>query len=83
MRYNPELAVAGKNPLQLDSGAPTLPLKKYVYNETRYTMLAQSDPEAAAALLAEAENDIKVRRKLYEHWASLRVANGEGEVSDD
>jgi pyruvate-ferredoxin/flavodoxin oxidoreductase len=81
LRYNPELEAAGKNPLQLDSGAPTIPLKKYVYNETRYTMLAQNDPEAAAALLAEAQNDIKARRKLYEHWASLPVANGKGEVS--
>jgi pyruvate-ferredoxin/flavodoxin oxidoreductase len=81
LRYNPELALAGKNPLQLDSGAPTLPLKKYAYNETRYTMLAQSDPAAAAALLAEAENDVKVRRRLYEHWASQSGANGNEGVS--
>jgi pyruvate-ferredoxin/flavodoxin oxidoreductase len=78
LRYNPELAAAGKNPLQLDSGPPTIPLKKYVYNETRYTMLAQSDPAAAAALLEEAEKDIRARRKLYEHWASLAVANDDG-----
>jgi len=81
LRYNPELAAEGKNPLQLDSGAPTIPLKKYVYNETRYTMLVQSDPAAAAALLAEAEKDVRTRRKLYEHWASLSAANGNEEVS--
>jgi pyruvate-ferredoxin/flavodoxin oxidoreductase len=81
MRYNPELAAAGKNPLQLDSGPPTIPLKKYVYNETRYTMLAQSDPQAAAALLARAERDVLARRRLYEHWASLPVSDGKGEVS--
>jgi pyruvate-ferredoxin/flavodoxin oxidoreductase len=80
MRYNPTLAAEGKNPLQLDSGPPTIPLKKYLYNETRYTMLAQSDPTAAAALLAEAENDVRVRRRLYEHWAAL-PAYGAGEVS--
>jgi homodimeric pyruvate:ferredoxin (flavodoxin) oxidoreductase len=38
-RYNPELLKQGKNPLQLDSKAPTLPLDKYIYNETRYSML--------------------------------------------
>jgi pyruvate-ferredoxin/flavodoxin oxidoreductase len=81
MRYNPELALAGKNPLQLDSGAPTMPLRKYVYNETRYTMLVQSDPVAAAALLEEAERDIRARRMLYEHWASQPGTNGRGEVS--
>ena len=37
----------GKNPFQLDSKAPTLPLEKYIYNETRYTMLIHSKPEAA------------------------------------
>jgi len=80
MRYNPELALTGKSPLQLDSGAPTLPLQNYIYNETRYTMLVQSDPAAAGALLAEAETDVRERRKLYEHLAALPAAKGNGEV---
>ena len=29
-RYNPDLALEGKNPLQLDSKDPTLPLADYV-----------------------------------------------------
>src|SRR5208283_3737199 len=44
-RYNPSLAKEGKNPFQLDSRAPSIPLEKYIYNETRYTMLVNSDPE--------------------------------------
>ena len=44
----PTLAAQGKNPFQLDSRAPSVPLKQYIYNETRYTMLAKSNPEAAA-----------------------------------
>jgi len=71
LRYNPNLALEGKNPFQLDSGPPTMPLKKYAYNETRYTMLVQSQPEVAAVLLQEAQRDVQLRRKLYEHWASL------------
>ena len=70
LRYNPELAAAGKNPLQLDSGPPTIPLKKYVYNETRYTMLAQSQPEAARMLLERAQEDVAQRWRLYEHLAA-------------
>ena len=31
----------------MDSRPPALPLDKYIYNETRYTMLVHSDPEAA------------------------------------
>jgi pyruvate-ferredoxin/flavodoxin oxidoreductase len=73
LRYNPALLAKGKNPLQLDSKAPTLPLQKYAYNETRYTMLVQSQPEAARELLALAQQDVLQRRRLYEHWAAMPV----------
>src|SRR5207249_604130 len=46
VRYNPALRLAGKNPFQLDSKPPSIPLKQYAYQEARYTMLAQSDPKA-------------------------------------
>ena len=69
-RYNPELAAEGKNPLQLDSRAPSLPLDKYAYNETRYTMLTHSDPRAAKKLLALAQEDASNRWKLYQDWAT-------------
>jgi len=49
-RYDPRLAEQGKNPLQLDSKAPTMSFKDYAYNETRFKMLAQFRPDAAAAL---------------------------------
>ena len=48
MRYN-LIWRRGKNPLVLDSKA-TLPLKDYIYNETRYKSLANADPEVAEAL---------------------------------
>jgi pyruvate-ferredoxin/flavodoxin oxidoreductase len=70
-RYNPDLAGLGKNPLQLDSKAPSIPLKQYAYNETRYTMLAHSDPEAAKRLLDAAQDDVQTRWRLYEHWAAM------------
>jgi pyruvate-ferredoxin/flavodoxin oxidoreductase len=75
-RYNPELAVGGKNPFQLDSRAPALPLEKYIYNEGRYSMLVRSSPETAAILLSEAQADVNLRWKLYEHWANLSYSNG-------
>jgi pyruvate-ferredoxin/flavodoxin oxidoreductase len=70
-RFNPALTALGRNPFQLDSRAASLPLEKYVYNEGRYTMLAQSAPETAAILLTEAEQDVAARWKLYEHWAAM------------
>ncbi|MDX2149709.1 MAG: pyruvate:ferredoxin (flavodoxin) oxidoreductase [Bryobacteraceae bacterium] len=70
-RYNPDLAAQGKNPFQLDSKAPTISLDKYIYNETRYTMLRHSAPQQAAELLKAAQADVQYRWKLYEHWAAL------------
>ncbi|HXJ95388.1 MAG TPA: pyruvate:ferredoxin (flavodoxin) oxidoreductase [Terriglobia bacterium] len=69
-RFNPELATEGKNPMQLDSRAPSLPLEKYIYNETRYTMLAHSNPAAAKELLKLAEEDVRNRWHFYENWAA-------------
>jgi pyruvate-ferredoxin/flavodoxin oxidoreductase len=78
-RYNPMLAREGKNPFQLDSKPPSLPLKKYAYNETRYTMLAQTNSEVAKRLLDEAQHDINSRWRLYEHWAALSPNGAEKE----
>ncbi|MBZ5528694.1 MAG: pyruvate:ferredoxin (flavodoxin) oxidoreductase [Acidobacteriia bacterium] len=79
-RFNPKLVKQGKNPLQLDSRAPSLPLEKYVYNETRYTMLARSDPEAAKRLLQLAQEDVNTRWRLYENWAAMLVNATEKET---
>jgi pyruvate-ferredoxin/flavodoxin oxidoreductase len=72
-RYNPNLAGQGKNPFQLDSRAPNMALKDYIYNETRYTMLAKSNPDEAKRLLALAEEDVTARWKLYEHMSHQEV----------
>jgi len=61
----------GKPAFTLDSKAPTIPLEKYIYNETRYTMLRHSDPKAAQFLLAEAQEDVNTRFKMYEQWANM------------
>jgi pyruvate-ferredoxin/flavodoxin oxidoreductase len=73
-RYNPALIREGKNPLQLDSRPPSLPLEKYIYNETRYTMLAQSRPEVASQALKLAEEDVKARWELYTKLANSHAA---------
>ncbi|HVZ19311.1 MAG TPA: hypothetical protein VG897_19485, partial [Terriglobales bacterium] len=76
-RYNPLLKEQGKHPFVLDSKAPTVPLEKYIYNETRYSMLKHSNPEVAQELLKEAQHDVDERWKLYESWAAM-PANGKG-----
>ncbi len=65
-RYNPERRFEGKNPLIIDSKEPTIPLEQYIYNETRYSMLVQSNEERAESLLRLAKQDVQ------EHWQKYR-----------
>jgi pyruvate-ferredoxin/flavodoxin oxidoreductase len=76
-RFDPRRAAEGKNPMQLDSKAPSVPLEDYIYNETRYSMLRQSHPQEAKKLLEEARQDVAARWKMYETWASMGT-NGKG-----
>jgi len=71
-RYNPALAAGGKNPFQLDSRPPTIPLEQHTANEGRFSMLSRSSPETATLLLSEEQRDVELRWKLYEHWANLK-----------
>lgn len=82
VRFNPLLLNEGKNPLQLDSKGPSMPLQEYVYNETRYKMLSLSSPETAKMLLNEAQKDVRMRWKLYEHLASMTCDELQSEMKN-
>jgi pyruvate-ferredoxin/flavodoxin oxidoreductase len=69
-RYDPRRAAKGRNPMQLDSAAPSIPLETYLYAETRYKMLQQSDPEGARRLFALAQKDVNDRWAIYEKMAA-------------
>jgi len=71
MRYNPALLREGKNPFQLDSKAPSIPLQQYAYQEARYTMLARSHPEAARELLRLAQDDVEQQWRVYSNRAAM------------
>ena len=71
MRYNPSLRETGKNPFQLDSKAPSIRLKEYTYREARYTMLARSNPDLAAKLLVEAQDDVERQWRVYSARAGM------------
>ncbi|HKO04511.1 MAG TPA: pyruvate:ferredoxin (flavodoxin) oxidoreductase [Candidatus Acidoferrales bacterium] len=71
VRYNPALRLEGKNPFQLDSRPPSIPLKQYAYQEARYTMLARQHPEEAHELLKKAEDDVHRMWDLYHYFAQM------------
>jgi pyruvate-ferredoxin/flavodoxin oxidoreductase len=65
-RYNPAVKKLGKNPFQIDSKAPSVPLENYFYNETRYSQLRQSHPKEAETLLREAQADVQADWRVYQ-----------------
>jgi pyruvate-ferredoxin/flavodoxin oxidoreductase len=71
MRYNPAVRAEGKNPFFLDSRAPSIPLKDYIYNETRYTMLQRAHPDTAEKLLKEATDDLERTWRVYAGRAAM------------
>ncbi|HYJ46172.1 MAG TPA: hypothetical protein VEV81_06120, partial [Pyrinomonadaceae bacterium] len=71
-RYNPALTEAGKNPFQLDSGDPKIPLQDYIYTEGRYRMLVQSEPEVAKYLLGQAQQAVQKRWQQYKQMAAMK-----------
>ncbi|MEE3717133.1 pyruvate:ferredoxin (flavodoxin) oxidoreductase [Tumidithrix elongata RA019] len=69
-RYNPALKVEGKNPLHLDSGSPKKTVGESMYAENRFKMLTKSKPTEAKRLLQSAQEDVNLRRKMYEYLAN-------------
>ena len=63
LRYNPDLVEQGKNPLSIDSPAPTESYRDFIMGEVRYDSLTLKFPERAEALFAEAE---KIATERYE-----------------
>lgn len=70
-RYDPRLAIQGKNPLQLDSREPKVDIKEYMYNEGRFRSLLQAMPERAEELLNMARGDAKARWNHYKQMAEM------------
>jgi pyruvate-ferredoxin/flavodoxin oxidoreductase len=78
-RFNPNLVAEGKNPLNLDSRKPRIPMEQYMYLENRFKMLTKSNPDVAQQRLEAAQQDADERWKMYEYMASRKVV----EVADD
>ncbi|MCF6179257.1 MAG: pyruvate:ferredoxin (flavodoxin) oxidoreductase, partial [Geopsychrobacter sp.] len=70
-RYDPRLVAEGKNPLQMDSKAPTLSFAEYAGNQNRFRVLKKANPEEAEALMEASAKDVATRYDLYRKLAEL------------
>ena len=77
-RYDPRLRFEGKNPFVLDSKEPSIPVKEYAYNETRYRMLVQADEHHAEELMKLAQRDAEARWRYYSQLAALQYDESKG-----
>lgn len=75
IRYNPELRGVNENPFSLDTLRPTISLAEYRYNENRFQILKQTDPEKAEQVLASAQHATNQSWKNYEELATRNIAN--------
>jgi len=72
-RFDPRRVKAGEPPLKLDSGAPKIPAKTYMQNETRFRMTEKLDPERYKLLLKWAQKATEQRFAVYEQLARVTV----------
>ncbi len=70
-RFDPGKIASGKNPLHLDSKAPSIPYREFVESETRFSMLWHTHPEAAEDFLTQAQHEVNHRFNYYQQLAEL------------
>ena len=70
-RYNPDNVKEGINPLKLDYKEPSIAVRDYAYNETRYKMLVQTNEERAEKLMKLAQEDADARWLQYSQLAAI------------
>ena len=74
LRYDPRLRDQGRNPLSMDSAAPSIPYREFAQHEARFTVLERLRPDDANRLMNEAEAAARLRHHEYTELAGLAPA---------
>ena len=75
-RYNPDLALEGKNPFQLDSKEPNWDrYNEFLMQEGRYAQLKALNPAEADALLEANLKDAQRRYRYYQRMLAMDYSN--------
>ncbi len=82
MRFNPDNLTEGKNPLKMDSKAPSISYDEYTMGENRWRSLKAIDPERAKHLAELAQMDVTLRYNVYAQLAKLSF-DPEGDKKDN
>ena len=81
-RFDPRRVAQGKAPLQLDSGAPKVPVAEFMRGEGRFRLVEAADPVRFQHLLDRAQRDAEQRYQLHRQLAALDLTpRGAGSTS--
>jgi pyruvate-ferredoxin/flavodoxin oxidoreductase len=69
-RFHPS-DIEGGQPFKLDSSKPSIPVSEFAAGETRFAVLARTQPERAAELAELAQADVNERWSYYEQLAAM------------
>ncbi|MCE5187217.1 MAG: pyruvate:ferredoxin (flavodoxin) oxidoreductase [Planctomycetaceae bacterium] len=70
-RFDPRLKEQGKNPLQMDSKAPSIDLEAFMSGQDRFRSLTKSQPDVAAQLLEQARKFVTKKYSLLEKLSQM------------
>jgi pyruvate-ferredoxin/flavodoxin oxidoreductase len=73
LRYDPRLREQGRNPLSVDSAAPSIPFSDFAGNEARFTVLERLRPDASARFMMQAGKDARLRHQEYVELSEMRL----------
>ena len=82
-RYDPRRLEDGKNPLQLDSKAPSIPYVDFASTEMRFNMLQRSHPDSARAFIQQAQQEAVERYHHYRQLAEISYTESEDAAKQD
>ena len=80
-RFNPDLLAQGKNPLTLDSKAPTLKFSETAMKENRFRVLTKTNPGEAQRLMAIADKRFAAKFDMLSKLAAMSPCTGEVAVN--
>jgi pyruvate-ferredoxin/flavodoxin oxidoreductase len=73
LRYDPRLREQGRNPLSVDSAAPSITFSDFAGNEARFTILERLRPDASVKFMAQAGKDARLRHQEYVELSEMRL----------
>ena len=73
LRYDPRQRAQGRNPLSVDSAAPSIPFAEFARHEARFTVLERLRPDASAKFMDAAGEQARLRHQEYVELSEMQL----------